>query len=621
VKDEKDPSKKLQEEPDPELEALLDFLKKSRGFDFTGYKRASVRRRIDKRMQEIDVARYSDYIDELEVRPEEFVHLFNFILINVTGFFRDPQIWTYLASDIIPNIVGRRAGQPIRAWSAGCASGEEAYSIAMLLADAIGDDAFKERVKIYGTDVDEEALTQARAGVYPPKALDGVPAAMRSKFFEQTGTVYSFNKDLRRALIFGRHDLVQDPPISRIDLILCRNALMYFNAETQAQVMTKFNYALNDGGFLVLGKAEMPFTRMRSFSPVDLKRRVFAKEGEPDMDNDTPLMRAGEGEAAGHLANHVRSREAAFDLAPIPQIVIDRTKHLILANERARALCNIAPADVGRPFQDLEVSYKPIDLRTPLDDVLGRRRSLSLGDVTFTTSAGETSDLAVELSPLFDPSGSLLGVGIAFMDVTQRRRLQVELEHSNQELETALEELQSTNEELETTNEELQSTNEELETTNEELQSTNEELETMNEELQATNEELQTVNTEARETTSELDRLNTFFGSILMSLNAGIAVLDQDSNILVWNRRAEDLWGLREGEVVGQPFFDLDIGLPQGDLSKAVADVLEGGAPQVKTLDAVNRRGRSIKCRVEITRLEEAGPGHGGVIVLMEPRE
>jgi two-component system CheB/CheR fusion protein len=321
------------------------------------------------------------------------------------------------------------------------------------------------------------------------------------------------------------------------------------------------------------------------------------------------------------LANHVRSREAAFDLAPIPQIVIDRTKHLILANERARALCNIAPADVGRPFQDLEVSYKPIDLRTPLDDVLGRRRSLSLGDVTFTTSAGETSDLAVELSPLFDPSGSLLGVGIAFMDVTQRRRLQVELEHSNQELETALEELQSTNEELETTNEELQSTNEELETTNEELQSTNEELETMNEELQATNEELQTVNTEARETTSELDRLNTFFGSILMSLNAGIAVLDQDSNILVWNRRAEDLWGLREGEVVGQPFFDLDIGLPQGDLSKAVADVLEGGAPQVKTLDAVNRRGRSIKCRVEITRLEEAGPGNGGVIVLMEPRE
>jgi two-component system CheB/CheR fusion protein len=244
-----------------------------------------------------------------------------------------------------------------------------------------------------------------------------------------------------------------------------------------------------------------------------------------------------------------------------------------------------------------------------------------LADVTFVTQGGVSLDIAIDLSPLLDPSGSLLGASISFLDVTQRKRLQLELEHSNQELETALEELQSTNEELETTNEELQSTNEELETTNEELQSTNEELETMNEELQATNEELQTVNMEARETTTELDRLNTFFGSILMSLTAGVAVLDESSAVTVWNKSAEDLWGLRADEVVGLPFFELDMGLPQRDLSDAVADVLAGGKSQVVTLGAINRRGRSIRCRVEISRLQDAGPGTAGVIVLMEPRD
>ena len=612
---------KQAEETDPAFESLLEFLKDSRGFDFTGYKRASLRRRMDKRMQEIGIASYPQYLDELQVRPDEFTDLFNFILINVTAFFRDPQVWTYLASAIIPDIIGRHApDDPIRVWSAGCASGEEAYSIAMLFADALGDKAFKSRVKIYGTDVDEDALAQARLGIYGAKAIDGVPAPMRSKFFERFQGSYAFKKDLRRSLIFGRHDIVQDPPISRIDLILCRNTLMYLNADTQTQVMTRLNYALNQGGYLVLGKSEMPFTRMKSFVPVDLKRRVFAKEGE-EAPMPAALGQGHGGEAAGHLANYIRSRDAAFESATVPQLVVDRSRYLVLANDRARQLCGITPSDIGRPFQDLEISYRPIDLRTPMDEVLQKRHPLTAGDATFAPANGNPVDVAVDLAPLFDPSGTMLGVSISLTDVTQRKRLQVELEHSNQELETALEELQSTNEELETTNEELQSTNEELETTNEELQSTNEELETMNEELQATNEELQTVNMEARQTTTELDRLNTFFGSILMSLNAGVAVLDTHDNVLVWNRKAEDLWGLRSDEVVGMSFFDLDIGLPQKELSNAVHAVLDGSEAQVVELDAVNRRGRTITCRVEVTRLRQAGPDNDGVIIVMEPRD
>src|ERR1043166_5201565 len=190
------------EDLDPEFETLLGFLKDSRGFDFTGYKRASIRRRVDKRMQEIGVGTYGEYLDELQATPEEFPALFNFILINVTGFFRDPQIWSYIASDIVPSIVSHRGpAQEIRAWSAGCASGEEAYSIAILLCDALGEEAFTKRVKIYGHYVEEEALPRAPLALSSAKSIGGVPAAMRSKYFEQIGPSFAFSKNLRRSMI------------------------------------------------------------------------------------------------------------------------------------------------------------------------------------------------------------------------------------------------------------------------------------------------------------------------------------------------------------------------------------------------------------------------------------
>ncbi len=247
----------MSENQDREFDELLEFLKRTRGFDFSAYKRASLMRRMRKRIEAVSLASFTDYLDFLEVHPTEFQTLFNTLLINVTAFFRDEAAWDALRDIVIPRILtAGRDGQTIRVWSAGCASGEEAYSTAMLLAEALGVDGFHERVKIYATDADEDALNEARAAVYAPRQVENVPPGLLAKYFEEDNGHYTFNRELRRSVIFGRHDLVQDAPISHVSILTCRNTLMYFNAETQARILARFHFALSDLGVLFLGKAE-----------------------------------------------------------------------------------------------------------------------------------------------------------------------------------------------------------------------------------------------------------------------------------------------------------------------------------------------------------------------------
>jgi len=603
-----------------EFEALIEFIKQNRGFDLAGYKSAGLMRRMEKRMQAVSLLRFSDYIDYLEVHPEEFALLFNTILINVTAFFRDQPAWEYLAQEVLPRIIVQKANdEHIRVWSAGCASGEEAYSLAILLAEALGMEQFQQRVKIYATDLDEGALAYARQASYDAKVLEVITPALREKYFELTGKRYVFRSEPRRAVIFGRHDLIQDAPISRLDLLVCRNTLMYFNAETQGRVLSRFHFALNDSGFLFLGKAEMLLTHANLFAPANLKCRIFSKVPQATLRNQLPLiLPPGNGEAATAFSRYVRLREAAFDCAPAAQIIVDLNGTLVLTNEQARTLFAFTPKDIGRPFRDLELSYRPIELRAPIEEVTLNRRPVSFREVEWHTPADELY-LDIQIVPLLHNGGTMVGVSISFIDVTRYHRLQEELHRSRQELETAYEELQSTNEELETTNEELQSTVEELETTNEELQSTNEEMETMNEELQSTNEELQTANEELRQRTDDLNRTNGFLGSILTSLQIGVVVVERNLSVQIWNRRAEDLWGLRADEVVGQSFLNLEIGLPVERLKGAVRSIVNGETEsQDLMLEAVNRRGKAINCRVTCTPLCGSNKEIYGGVLLME---
>jgi two-component system CheB/CheR fusion protein len=616
---------------DHKFEALLDYLQRTRGFDFTGYKRPSLMRRIQKRMQMIQVDQFGDYVDFLEVHPEEFHHLFNTILINVTAFFRDQAAWEVLGREIIAGQLANKK-ELIRVWSAGCAGGQEAYSLAMLLAETLGDERYKHQVKIYATDVDEEALVQARQGSYTDHDMEPVPQPLREKYFEIARGRYIFRPDYRRSVIFGRHDLVQDAPISRLDLLVSRNTLMYFNAEVQSRILARFHFALNDTGCLFLGKAEMLLTHANLFTPVDIKSRIFSKVPSASLrDRLMIAAQAGTPEAVNHLARQSRLRDMSFDVAPTAaHIVVDHNGTVVLANEPARHWVALRPKDVGRPIQDLEVYYRPVELRPLIEQAYGERRMVSSGDIQLQVQDGETQFLELRIVPHQDNEGNLIGASIIFEDVTRCHRLQEDvqrsqkkleedLHRSRQELETAYEELQSTNEELETTNEELQSTVEELETTNEELQSSNEEMETMNEELQSTNEELQTVNEELRTRTDELNHSNVFLNSIFAGLRQGVAVLDQNQKILVWNHRSEDLWGLKGDEVYKQSFFGLDIGLPVDQLKGPVRSCQAGdGDYQEVVLEATNRRGKPIQCRVSCSPLVNSDKDRAGVILMME---
>ncbi len=591
-------------ERDPKFENLLIYLRQSRGFDFTGYKRSTLIRRVRKRMQSLTIENFEEYQDYLEVYPDEFNYLFNTILINVTAFFRDPSAWEYIAEQILPNLIrNKKNSDQIRIWSAGCASGEEAYTLAMLMAEILGAEEFRQRVKIYATDVDEDALNQARLAVYSAKDVQMVPDELRQKYFEVLGNRYVFRQDLRRSVIFGRHDLLQDAPISRLDLLVSRNTLMYFNSEAQGRILARFHFALNDHGYLFLGKAEMLLMHSSLFSPLDLKNRIFTKVSTVNLrDRLLVMANSADEESSSRLSRHLRLREMGFDTAPIAQIIIDINGNLVMVNEQARNLFAISPKDLTRPFQDLELSYRPVELRSLIERAYSERRPVTVTNVERYLSNTEIQYLDVRITPLQETETSFLGISISFHNVTPYVQLQDALQRSQQELET--------------TNEELQSTNEELETTNEELQSTNEELETMNEELQSTNEELQTINNELSERTTELNRTNIFLISILRSLQTGIVVIDSSFNISIWNYMVEDLWGLRTDEVIGKSIFSLDIGLPVEQLRSPIRDSLSGKKQfQEMIFDATNRRGRQIKCYLAITPL--LGMEMQGAVLMM----
>jgi two-component system CheB/CheR fusion protein len=612
------------EEAGQDFVRLLEYLKASRGFDFTGYKLSSLIRRVKRRMQTIGVADYTSYLEYLEVHADEFGPLFNTVLINVTEFFRDAASWQALAERVLPDILAAKGPtDTIRCWSAGCASGEEPYTLAILLAEALGEQELRRRVKIYATDADEEALTAARLGSYPESRMSTVPPELLDRYFEKSGDRRVFRPDLRRSLIFGRHDLVQDAAISRVDLLICRNTLMYFNSETQAKILSRFHFALNHNGYLFLGRAETLLAHGNSFRPVDLKRRIFQRMPGGNLRDRLRAFSSSPLETTGTVRQS-RLREAALDSGPMAQIVVDRHGLLVSANDRARQLFGLVLADVGRPLQDLEVSYRPVELRSHIDSAYASRQAVTVPDIEWRPpGGGESRFLELEVVPLEDSNGSLMGVSASFCDLTLPRQLRADLDRAHQEVETAFEELQSANEELETTNEELQSTVEELETTNEELQSTNEELETMNEELQSTNEELRTLNDQLGERSEELDQANTHLRSILGSLRAAAVVLGTDLRVEIWSEKARELWGLRADEVQGQSFLDLDIGLPVQELRQPLLDSLDNGLhnPDLLRVEGVNRRGKRIQCRVTITPVGRRGEPVGVLLLMEEEKE
>jgi two-component system CheB/CheR fusion protein len=402
---------------------------------------------------------------------------------------------------------------------------------------------------------------------------------------------YVFRKDLRRAVIFGRNDLVKDAPISRVDLLVCRNTLMYLNADTQRNVLGRLHFALAPQGTLFLGHAEMLLSHSDKFTPVNLKHRIFRKaagshNGIDRFENATAFY-----DRHGDLPGLAPIRELAFRASPVAQIVVTGEDTVAMINQQAEATFGLSARDIGRLLRDLEVSYRPVELRAYLEQAKVERRSARIQDVQWQRPGADTVWFEIHVNPLVDAENGLLGVSIVFFDVTATRALLDKVVQTNRQLEAAYEELQSTNEELETTNEELQSTNDELHTINDTL----------------------------RERSIELNEAKTFLDSLVNSIKLGMVVVDREMRVVVWNRGCEELWGLRADETVGKSLNSLDIGLPTDGVKPLIGKAfVDPDVTEETVLDAVNRRGRRARVRVTCTAFRSTEDGVNGALLLME---
>ncbi len=601
---------------DPGFRSLLERLSSTHNFDVREYKEISLARRIRLRMNLVHAPTFDAYAQYLEQQPQEHTALFNTILINVTGFFRDPEAWAVLSADVLPHIVaGASESRSIRVWSAGCSSGEEPYSLAMLLAEHLGSRGPEYMVKIYGTDIDEDALATARHAAYRLDQLRDVPGHLVDRYFIRDGQLYRLRRELRRWCIFGSHNLTHTPPLSHIDLLVCRNVLIYFTSELQERVLGRFHYATRRGGYLFLGRSESLLTRSRFFTPVHLKWRIFQRTPSaaeqvnaalPDLGPEA--LAAANREARAESLPTAAGALRAVDALPAAIIVIDMSDTIVVWNSAAEQLFEIPTTNaIARKFRDLDISYRVEGLRARIEEVKARRTTARMDDVTFARRNGEVIHVDMSVRPLVEGDRGA-GIVVFALEATEHARLKEQMSRIAEQHATAIEELQSTNEELETTNEELQSTNEELETTVEELQ--------------ATNSELAALNAELEQRTSELRQLDVRHHAVLDSLEHAILVVDRVGIIAAWNQGAERIWGLRREQVLGRQLGHLPLGDAAAAARGAHERVLVTGHPEELSDVPYTVPGREPRrANIRLTPLKDGAAEVIGVVGVLTSSE
>ena len=514
------------------LRELLQELAEHRAFDFRGYKRTTLERRFRKRMFQLNIGTYAEYAEYIRKNPDEINELLTTLLINVTEFFRDPPAWEILRHEVLPPMLKQlKPGGSFRAWSAGCASGEEAYSIAIILADLLGPRLQEFDLKIYATDIDEEELTTARRGEYSAEALRRLRPEWRERYFHGKGML-RVNREIRRLVIFGRSNLAQDAPISHVDLLLCRNVLIYFDSELQTQILQRLHYALEVGGILFLGKSESQLTNSVHFRRLNARWRIF-KRIVPNQEDTAgePVLPAEQDESVApsiglELETLRQQQRYMLETLRIGVLLLGPDDTIIQSNSSMAVLYGLPPTNlVGKRLEDTELLVRTPELSSHLhasrlnNEPTRFQARLKVGT--------QEHLLEITIRPLRNERGERTGSFVYCDDISTQEKLQ------------------TTVEELESTSEELQSANEELETTNEELQSTNEELETTNEELQSLNEELETTNQELEERSKDLDQINNVYSQTLERIRVPVMLVSQDLHIEFWNTMALRLFGFR----------------------------------------------------------------------------
>jgi two-component system, chemotaxis family, CheB/CheR fusion protein len=582
------------------LKNIFALLRSRTEVDFSQYRKTTVRRRIQRRMVVHRLHDVDDYFTFLRRNPEELDVLFREMLIHVTGFFREPETFDVLQALVLPRLLEKRGqNDPIRIWLPGCSTGEEAYSLAIILTEFFDNRSESPGIQIFATDVSDRVLEIARKGVFDANIESAITKERLRRFFSKNERGYQINKQIRDLCVFARQNVLRDPPFSRLDLISCRNVLIYFETAAQKKLIPFFHYALKPGGFLLLGGAETVGNFSDLFEPVDSKTKLFAKRSV-----QSPPLSSLEVEIPGPKEQALRDFAAQTALMQPdirreidrtlmekycpPTIVVDSGMKIIQFRGNVAPFLDPDPGEASLDLFRMLKSSLEMPLRTTINDAKKVNAVVRKEAILFQGGNGQATFLNLEVIPI---SGSAIrercflllfeDSKVAVTDPTVlkgkrgRRNLQdARVSQLEQELATTREHLQTLIEEQESTNEELRSANEEIQSSNEELQSTNEELETAKEELQSTNEELITLNEELKSGNSELTEVNNDLTNLLKSVNIPIVMVDRGLHIRRFTPVAQRTLKLIPADV-GRSITDLraDVEVPQ--LESLLSDVMD----------------------------------------------
>ena len=570
------------------------LLRRRAGHDFSQYKQSTITRRVQRRMKALQIESIEQYLQTLESQPDEVDRLFKDLLIGVTQFFRDPEAFEALAREVIPKLFeGKAAGAQVRACVVGCATGEEAYTLAILLSEHAATLQDPPAIKIFATDIDERGLEMARRGRYPESIAEHVSEERLQRFFAKQDGAYRVNRELRELCLFTNHSFIKDPPFSRLNLISCRNVMIYLASDLQRKIIPLFHYALRADGYLFLGPSESASSHPAMFRTIDKKHRIYQRrEGQA---HGTPIFPLANGKG---FKQTNRNQPIAQDekLRQFERIILQKYRPACVVVQEngdveyfsGQTGRYLEPA-IGSPSSNVINMAREglrIPLRTALHQAVTTRERVVQKQVSIQTDGRENYiDLTVEPMPQFQAANLFM---IVFEDAVTLAQQTVHpphvsadgseetIRHLEGELRAAQEYAQSAFEELETSNEELQSANEEY-------QSTNEELETSKEELQSFNEELETVNGELNRKVTELDHINGDLQNLLNSTQIATIFLDRELRIRSFTPAAGSVFRLIPGDM-GRPLTDLAAQLANLDLLTEAQAVLKDLVPRTRHL-------------------------------------
>jgi two-component system CheB/CheR fusion protein len=589
---------------------IMMLLRSRTGNDFSKYKKSTITRRIERRMVVHSLSNMEAYARYLQENPAEVQVLFKELLINVTSFFRDKEAFEALSKTVLPRIFeGKPENYIFRAWVPGCASGEEAYSIAMLFSEYMDEIKQEFKLQIYATDIDDDAIATARAGTYPANiAIDVSPERLR-RFFTKGEDGFRIKKEIREMVVFAIQNVITDPPFTKMDLISCRNVLIYLEAELQNRVIPAFHYSLRQGGVLFLSPSEGIGNFTDLFTPLDKKWKIYT--ARPSLDSartlvaqrfawtsDKPERLPGELAGTRDKTNFAElTRRVLLQSYAPPSVITDDKGNIVYVHGDTGKYLQPAPGQASLNVIDMAREGLQLDLRSAILAATLQKKPVTVKDLPVRTNGGiHGVDLAVR--PLADPEATRELLLVSFQDTelqppeksTTKKRstakgVSKRVEELEQDLAYTKENLQATIEEMQAANEELKSTNEELQSTNEELQSTNEELETSKEELQSVNEEIVTVNSELQAKIEQLTDTQNDMKNLLENVNVGTIFLDERLAIKRFTRDAVKVYRLAASDT-GRPLADIRSNIPDDDLipdAQGVLDTLVPREKQVRT--------------------------------------